>query len=97
MLDERVGILDAHEMVAVEMEAYAGVSCVSLEGRNRHSISEMVVILERLLALCEGTNVSGDNLLFPNEFSIPEDLGNCFIFPHRFVLNFGVYDVKLFS
>ncbi|KAF7120820.1 hypothetical protein RHSIM_Rhsim13G0068900 [Rhododendron simsii] len=54
VLDKRVGVLNANEAEAVEVVAYTALKCVNLEGNERPSITDVVVNLERAMALCEG-------------------------------------------
>lgn len=54
VLDKRVGVPNANEAEAVEVVAYTALKCVNLEGNERPSITEVVVNLERAMALCEG-------------------------------------------
>ncbi|XP_058198834.1 putative serine/threonine-protein kinase-like protein CCR3 [Rhododendron vialii] len=54
VLDKRVGVPNANEAEAVEVVAYAALKCVNLEGNERPSITDVVVNLERAMALCEG-------------------------------------------
>ncbi|XAR58909.1 Non-specific serine/threonine protein kinase [Bertholletia excelsa] len=54
VLDGRVVAPAAGEAEAVELVAYTAMHCVSLEGKERPVISDVVVNLERALALCEG-------------------------------------------
>lgn len=54
VLDKSVGVPDTNEAEAVEVVAYTALKCVNLEGHERPSITDIVVNLERALALCEG-------------------------------------------
>lgn len=54
ILDKRVGPpVEEREAEAVELVGYTAVSCVNLEGKDRPSISNVVVNLERALGLCD--------------------------------------------
>ncbi|KAL6967683.1 non-specific serine,threonine protein kinase [Sarracenia purpurea var. burkii] len=55
VLDKRVEMPAVNEVEAVELVAYTAVHCVSLEGKERPSITEIVVNLERALDLCDGS------------------------------------------
>ncbi|KAI8523565.1 hypothetical protein RHMOL_Rhmol13G0084100 [Rhododendron molle] len=54
VLDKRVGVPNTNEAEAVEVVAYTALKCVNLEGNERPSITDVVVNLERAMALCEG-------------------------------------------
>ncbi|THG14571.1 hypothetical protein TEA_004977 [Camellia sinensis var. sinensis] len=54
VLDKRVAPPDVREAEAVELVAYIAKHCVKLQGWERPSITDIVVNLERALALCEG-------------------------------------------
>lgn len=58
ILDPRVGPPGANEAEAVELVAYTAVHCVSLEGKERPSMTDIVSNLESALALCEGSQGS---------------------------------------
>ncbi|XP_031101214.1 putative serine/threonine-protein kinase-like protein CCR3 [Ipomoea triloba] len=47
ILDERVGLPKENEVESVELLAYTAMHCVSLEGRDRPSISDIVANLEK--------------------------------------------------
>ncbi|KAE8039276.1 hypothetical protein FH972_011704 [Carpinus fangiana] len=53
VVDQRVGLPELHEAAAVQVLAYTAARCVSLEGKERPSMSDIVANLERALALCE--------------------------------------------
>ncbi|XP_037492614.1 putative serine/threonine-protein kinase-like protein CCR3 [Jatropha curcas] len=69
LLDKRVGSPQIHEAEAVELMAYTAMHCVSLEGKERPNIDQIVANLERALALCEETHASFSTFTF----SIPSD------------------------
>lgn len=52
VLDKRVAPPAMNEAEAVELVAYTALRCVNLEGKERPTINEIVVSLERALALC---------------------------------------------
>ncbi|KAH7838829.1 hypothetical protein Vadar_031691 [Vaccinium darrowii] len=54
VLDKSMGVSDTNEAEAMEVVAYTALKCVNLEGHERPSITDIVVNLERALALCEG-------------------------------------------
>ncbi|KAJ6802643.1 putative serine/threonine-protein kinase-like protein CCR3 [Iris pallida] len=58
VLDERAGALGPSEAEAVELVAYTAVHCVSLEGKERPSMTDIVSNLESALALCEDSHGS---------------------------------------
>ncbi|XP_039136319.1 LOW QUALITY PROTEIN: putative serine/threonine-protein kinase-like protein CCR3 [Dioscorea cayenensis subsp. rotundata] len=58
VLDETVGVLNAQEAEAVELVAYTAVHCVSLEGRERPTMSDVVGNLESAHGMCQGSHVS---------------------------------------
>ncbi|KAM0948136.1 putative protein kinase RLK-Pelle-CR4L family [Dioscorea sansibarensis] len=58
VLDERVGVLSAQEAEALELVAYTAVHCVSLEGRERPTMSDVVANLESAHGMCQGSHVS---------------------------------------
>ncbi|XP_075502642.1 putative serine/threonine-protein kinase-like protein CCR3 [Primulina tabacum] len=53
ILDSRVGPPEMNESEAVELMANTAVHCVRLEGKDRLTMSDVVVNLERALALCD--------------------------------------------
>ncbi|XP_019178410.1 PREDICTED: putative serine/threonine-protein kinase-like protein CCR3 [Ipomoea nil] len=53
ILDQRVGLPKENEVESVELLAYTAMHCVSLEGRDRPSISDIVANLEKALFLCQ--------------------------------------------
>ncbi|KAL2333376.1 hypothetical protein Fmac_014589 [Flemingia macrophylla] len=59
ILDTRVGPPDVNEAKAVELAAYTAISCVNLEGKVRPTMADIVVNLERALAICDS---SQDNI-----------------------------------
>ncbi|XP_010920862.2 putative serine/threonine-protein kinase-like protein CCR3 [Elaeis guineensis] len=58
VLDTRVGPPGPHEAEAVELVAYTAVHCVSLEGRERPFMADIVANLESALALCDDSRGS---------------------------------------
>ncbi|KAJ0978258.1 hypothetical protein J5N97_013732 [Dioscorea zingiberensis] len=58
VLDERIGAPCAHEAEAVELVAYTAVHCVSLEGRERPTMTDVVANLESAHGMCQGSHVS---------------------------------------
>ncbi|KAL5580737.1 hypothetical protein UlMin_013179 [Ulmus minor] len=56
VLDKRVGLPAANEAEAVEVLAYTAMCCVSLEGKERPGVTDIVANLERALSLCEGSS-----------------------------------------
>lgn len=58
VLDDRVAAPNGQEAEAVELVAYTAVHCVSLEGRERPTMSDIIANLESALAMCEGSHVS---------------------------------------
>nr|CAD1841928.1 unnamed protein product [Ananas comosus var. bracteatus] len=58
VLDERPGPLGPHEAEAVELVAYTAVHCVSLEGRERPAMTDVVANLETAVALLENSHGS---------------------------------------
>ncbi|XP_020574471.1 putative serine/threonine-protein kinase-like protein CCR3 [Phalaenopsis equestris] len=61
VLDPRVAPPGPREAEAVELVAYTAVHCVSLEGKDRPAMSDVVMNLESALALCEASNGSGSS------------------------------------
>ncbi|KAK8921004.1 putative serine/threonine-protein kinase-like protein CCR3 [Platanthera zijinensis] len=60
VLDQRVPTPAPREAEALELVAYTAVHCVSLEGKDRPAMADVVMNLESALALCEASgNVSG--------------------------------------
>ncbi|KAK7392718.1 hypothetical protein VNO78_21164 [Psophocarpus tetragonolobus] len=53
-LDPKVGPLGVNEALAVVLVAFPAVRCVSLEGKNRPNMTDVVLNLERALAICNG-------------------------------------------
>jgi hypothetical protein len=53
VVDRRVGLPELHEAGAVHLLAYIAARCVSLEGKERPGMSDIVANLERAVALCE--------------------------------------------
>ncbi|MCL7025416.1 hypothetical protein MKW94_007261 [Papaver nudicaule] len=53
LLDVRVGKPEGNEAEAVELVAYTALRCVSVEGKDRPTISDIVANLDRALLLCE--------------------------------------------
>lgn len=53
VVDRRVGLPELHEAAAVQVLAYTAARCVSLEGKERPNMSDIVANLERALSLCE--------------------------------------------
>ncbi|KAM0953683.1 putative protein kinase RLK-Pelle-CR4L family [Dioscorea sansibarensis] len=58
LLDDRVAAPSAQEAEAVELVAYTAVHCVSLEGRERPTMSDIMANLDSALAMCEGSHVN---------------------------------------
>ncbi|KAG2406707.1 hypothetical protein LR48_Vigan03g297900 [Vigna angularis] len=56
ILDARVGPPDVNEAEAVELVAYTAVHCVNLEGKDRPTMADIVVNLERALDICESSH-----------------------------------------
>ncbi|KAF2291650.1 hypothetical protein GH714_027824 [Hevea brasiliensis] len=67
VLDKRVGPPEMHEAEAVELMAYTAMHCVSLEGKKRPDIVDIVANLERALGLYEEIPASFSTI----SFSIP--------------------------
>ncbi|XP_068330587.1 putative serine/threonine-protein kinase-like protein CCR3 [Pyrus communis] len=53
LLDKRVGPPEVNESEAVELVAYTAMHCVSLEGKDRPTMADIVANLERAYALCD--------------------------------------------
>ncbi|XP_057955146.1 putative serine/threonine-protein kinase-like protein CCR3 [Malania oleifera] len=72
VLDGRVGPPETGgaEEEGVELVAYTAVQCVSLEGKERPSVTDIATNLERALALCEE---DGHSSVSNAAFSIPSD------------------------
>ncbi|KAK9168131.1 hypothetical protein Syun_000271 [Stephania yunnanensis] len=64
VLDVRVGAPEIKEAEAVELMAYTAVHCVSLESRERPSMTDIVANLERALALCDDSHGSISSATF---------------------------------
>ncbi|XP_047938586.1 putative serine/threonine-protein kinase-like protein CCR3 [Salvia hispanica] len=58
ILDRRVGAAEVNEMEAVELVAYTARHCVHLEGKDRPSMSDIIINLDRALGLCEESHGS---------------------------------------
>uniref|UniRef100_A0A0D6QXM0 non-specific serine/threonine protein kinase n=1 Tax=Araucaria cunninghamii TaxID=56994 RepID=A0A0D6QXM0_ARACU len=58
ILDSRVRPPLSHEIEAVELVAYTAVHCVSLEGKDRPSMTDVVANLERAVAICTQVSMS---------------------------------------
>ncbi|CAN1259327.1 Putative serine/threonine-protein kinase-like protein CCR3 [Linum perenne] len=58
ILDGRVGAPDVNVAEAVELVGYTAMHCVSVEGKDRPTMSDIVVNLERALVLCDGSHGS---------------------------------------
>ncbi|KAK1285682.1 putative serine/threonine-protein kinase-like protein CCR3 [Acorus calamus] len=58
VLDPRVGPPGPSEAEAVELVAYVALHCVSLEGKDRPSMADVVANLERAMSLCEDSHGS---------------------------------------
>ncbi|KAI4370537.1 hypothetical protein MLD38_018883 [Melastoma candidum] len=56
VLDKRVPSPDVIEGEAVELMAYTAMHCVNLEGKDRPTMSDVVMNLERALAICNGSS-----------------------------------------
>ncbi|KAG4996529.1 hypothetical protein JHK85_027968 [Glycine max] len=55
ILDPKVSPPDPDEALAVELVAYSAVHCVSLEGKNIPTMADIVLNLERALAICNNS------------------------------------------
>ncbi len=55
VLDPRVGPPELNEAEAVVLVAYTALRCVNLEAKDRPSMTDVVVNLERALFLCNGS------------------------------------------
>ncbi|KAK7305878.1 hypothetical protein VNO77_43790 [Canavalia gladiata] len=58
ILDPRVRPPDVNEGEAVELVAYTAIHCVNLEGKDRPTIADIVVNLERALTICDSSHDS---------------------------------------
>ncbi|KAK7311059.1 hypothetical protein RJT34_08945 [Clitoria ternatea] len=58
VLDQRVGPPEVNEAEAVELVAYTALHCVNLEGKDRPTMADIVVNLERALAICDSSHDS---------------------------------------
>ncbi|CAN0909703.1 Putative serine/threonine-protein kinase-like protein CCR3 [Linum grandiflorum] len=58
ILDSRVRQPDVNESEAVELVGYTAMHCVSVEGKDRPTMGDVVVNLERALVLCDGSHGS---------------------------------------
>ncbi|KAL1825209.1 hypothetical protein ACET3Z_011987 [Daucus carota] len=58
ILDSRVGLPQLNEAEAVELVGYTAMHCVSLEGKDRPTMTDIVSNLERALFLCEDSHGS---------------------------------------
>ncbi|XP_075485391.1 putative serine/threonine-protein kinase-like protein CCR3 [Primulina tabacum] len=58
ILDSRVGPPETKESEAVELMAYTAMHCVHLEGKDRPTMTDIVVNLERALVLCDDSHGS---------------------------------------
>ncbi|KAL8093633.1 hypothetical protein AgCh_035497 [Apium graveolens] len=58
ILDSRVGPPQLNEAEAVELVGYTAMHCVSLEGKDRPTMTDIVSNLERALYLCEDSHGS---------------------------------------
>ncbi|KAG6418449.1 hypothetical protein SASPL_120653 [Salvia splendens] len=54
----RVGAAEVNEIEAVELVAYTAMHCVHLEGKDRPSMSDIIINLDRALGLCEDSHGS---------------------------------------
>ncbi|XP_072974800.1 putative serine/threonine-protein kinase-like protein CCR3 [Typha angustifolia] len=61
VMDARAEAPGEREAEAVELVAYTAVHCVSLEGKERPAMSDVVANLETALALCEDSHESIDS------------------------------------
>ncbi|XP_078435040.1 CRINKLY4 related 3 [Wolffia australiana] len=61
VLDARVGVPPPSQAEAVELLAYVAARCVSLEGRERPTMTDIVANLENALALCDESRASEDS------------------------------------
>ena len=57
ILDPRVGPPDENEAEAMELVAYTAIHCVNLKGKDRPTMADIVVNLERALAICESSHI----------------------------------------
>ncbi|GAB2274470.1 hypothetical protein Dimus_009240 [Dionaea muscipula] len=60
VLDKRVGKPTQHECEAMELVAYTALRCVSLEGKFRPSMSQVVATLERAFSICNNDDDDDD-------------------------------------
>ncbi|XP_027184191.1 putative serine/threonine-protein kinase-like protein CCR3 [Coffea eugenioides] len=56
ILDKRVGLPEMNEIEAVEVVACTALHCISLQGKDRPTVSDVVAKLERALALCDDSS-----------------------------------------
>ncbi|KAG6415929.1 hypothetical protein SASPL_123348 [Salvia splendens] len=70
VLDSRVGAAEVNELEAVELVAYTAMHCVNLEGKDRPSMSDIIINLDRALGLCE---VSSHGSISSGTISIASD------------------------
>ena len=56
ILDKRVGLQEMNEIEAVEVVACTALHCISLQGKDRPTVSDVVAKLERALALCDDSS-----------------------------------------
>ncbi|KAI4382773.1 hypothetical protein MLD38_008691 [Melastoma candidum] len=61
ILDTRVGPPGPKETEAVELAAYIAMHCVSLEGKDRPTMADVVASLERAWLLCDGGYDNNNN------------------------------------
>lgn len=69
VLDKRARLPEMNEAEALELLATFAVHCVSLEGKERPNMSDIVTNLEKALALCEDNGVSFSTVTY----STPSD------------------------
>ncbi|XP_020223587.1 putative serine/threonine-protein kinase-like protein CCR3 [Cajanus cajan] len=69
ILDPRVGPPDVNEAEAVELVAYTAIHCVNLEGKDRPTMADIVVNLERALSICDSSqdNISSGTICVVSE------------------------------
>ncbi|KAI4383962.1 hypothetical protein MLD38_009739 [Melastoma candidum] len=56
VLDKKVPPADVREGEAVELVGNTAMHCVNLEGKDRPTMSDIVLNLERALAVCDGSS-----------------------------------------
>ncbi|KAK1283329.1 putative serine/threonine-protein kinase-like protein CCR3 [Acorus calamus] len=72
ILDQKVvGMYGSNEGEAVELVAYVALHCVSLEGKDRPTMADVVANLERALSLCDDDHSHGS--ISSNDISLGSD------------------------